>query len=845
MTNWRMAARLAWRDLLGAALGGMGIALACLMIGVAAIAAVGGMRASVQDGIDAQRRAMLGGDLAIESKDPLPDGLRRFLVAGGASVSRQIALRSMLYKADSDRPGDRLLVDLHGVDSAWPRAGDAPLSPAMPLARALSPQSAIAEPMVLARLHLRAGDRVRIGNRALTLRAALTTVPDAGSITLAPRVTVPIDDLQQAGLLSAGVLATWTLHAAWPGDDAQRQARAMAVEHDLAQRFPGAGWRLRDIRDASPGLSRMVDQTAQFLTLLGLTALLLGGLGVSAGVSAWMMSRRRLIGVLSSLGASSALIARIIGLQIGVLCFGGIAMGVVLGVLCAWIGLSLASGLLGVGPDVAAMLLSAARAAWIGILTALVFTIGPILRGLRVPPATLFRDLPGSGGGPRIWPWTVGAAALLLAVIVLTAGDRRLTAGFALALLPTLAFLLALGRLLRWSAAWLAVRMRHGGVMRLGVAMLARQGAGASRLVLGLGAGLCGLATIWLVEGALIDQFSRAVPEGAPSFYFIDIQPADLSRFQTILRRMPSVRGEADLPSLRTRVMRLNHTSAENASATPRTQWALKGDHGLTIMGARPDDIRLTAGQWWSADYDGPPLLSLDAGLATGWHVGVGDHLTLNVLGRDIDFRIANLRQVPWQSLRMNFAFVASPGLLSHAPHTMVATVRTDGDPSHDADVLAAVTDALPGATGIRVADVLATLAAMVRRLSIALTAMALVLLVSGLLVLCATLLAERPRRRQEAAILRALGASDTQLRLIWLVEFSGVGALTGLGAVLGGITLATIAMRLLLHAPLPFMPLRLLAVIVGALALMFVVGLLSLRESLRARPAALLRGSS
>jgi len=824
----------------------MWVALACLALGVAAMALVGGVRASIQHGIDDQRRALLGGDLAVEGPDPLPDAVRDVLERAGGRVSASVRMRSMLYAARPDGKADRMLVEVQGVDGGWPLVGGVTLGPEGTVSAGLGVgDGLLADPLVADRLHLGVGAEVRLGGWPLRYRAAMEATPDGGGISLAPRVVVALPALRRAGLIRPGMLATWSLRVVLPGGDRERRVRGL--EGELARRFPEAGWQVHDSRDAAVQVSHLVTELGQFMALLGLTALSLGGLGVSAGVSSWMAGRRRMMAVLSSLGASSGVIVTMMGGQIALLCGAGVVAGVIVGAGGAAVLARVSGAVLPVVVAPGAIVGSGGLAGVVGVLTAVLFALPAVLRGVSVPPASLFRDDVGvRGARPGVIRGVVVAVGLvLLAVVIGTAQDRRIAVGFVVSVALVFVLFGVIGRGVQGGAGVLA-RGRVG-IVRLGLAVLARrggaEGALVPRLVLGLGMGLSGLAIVWLVEGGLQTQFRAAMPRTAPSFYFVDIQPSDLERFEAVVGAHSGVRDVRTLPSMRTRVVSVNGVAAERVVASARTRWALKGDHGLTIEPVPVPGTDIVAGRWWGAEYAGAPLLSMDARLAEGWGVKVGDGLVLNVLGRDVAFRVANLRRVQWQSLRMNFAFVASPGMLSHAPHTELATFRTDGVAAHDADILADVTDALPGVTGIRVADVLRVLSGLVDKLALALSALAGVMLVSGILVLVSTVLAARRQRRAEGAILRALGASDRQLWGIWVIEFAVVGVAAGGGAAVCGVALADLVMREVLYVSMPFMPGRVVLVISGALVVMFAVGLVSLRAMVRARPAALLRG--
>ncbi|WP_419728352.1 ABC transporter permease [Lichenicola sp.] len=857
----RTALRLALRDWRGGPgmLRGMGIVLLCLTLGVAAIGTIGGLRDAIQSGVAEQRRAILGGDLAIESSDPLPDTLAAFLAAQGARTSTVIRMRSMVYGP----AGRRMLVELYAVDAAYPLVG------LVTLAHAADPQPSLvaglgrqggrpgllAEALVHDRLGAAAGTAVRVGDEAFRLGPILERMPDAaGSATLAPTVLIARAALDEAGLLRPGALYTSSLRVVLPDirtDEtaAARLVRARALAQRVAARFPGEAWHIRDINDAAPALTRVVDQVALFMTLIALAALLLGGMGVAAGVSSWLGSRTATIAVLRSLGAPPALAVSVFGIQVAGLCAAGILLGAVIGLALPPLAVRILADLLPVAPKGGLQWAPVGLASVFGIVVATLFTLAPMARAMLVPPAVLFRGPAGQAvHGRRLGTvlGSIGLSGLLVLLAVLTSPNRWLALGFCVvSALVLLGFRLS-GWMLTRLAQLLPRPAPRPGVgrvaIRLGLAALGRPAAPASRLLLALGAGLTVLATVALAEGDLRAAVLGQLPKHAPSFYFIDLQPDEIGRFGALLHGLPSVGEVRELPSLRTRVVAVDGVPAEQVQASAGTRWALRGDHGLTIAGPPPPDTHVIAGHWWPADYSGPPLLSFDAGLAKGWGVHVGSIVRLNVLGRDIDLRVASLREIAWQSLQLNFAFMASPGVLSAAPHTVIATVATSGRASDDAAVLAAVTDALPNVTGIRVADILAQLGGLVRKLAVALAAIGAVALLSGGLVLAATLAAAQRQRIAEAAILRVLGATGAQLRAAWLVEFAILGGIAGSLAAAIGAGLSWLLMRLVLRAPWAFLTGTVAAVILAAIALMLAAGFLATRRGLAASPAVLLR---
>ncbi len=827
-----LAWRLALRDLRGG-LRGMRVVLACLALGVAAIAAVGSLRAALDRGLAHDGAVLLGGDISIDSgAEPLPAALRAWLEARGGRVSAVVLLRTLAVAPS----GERVLVQLKAVDPAYPLLGTPVLDPALPLASALD-GGVVADPLVLQRLRLHAGDRLRLGNASLVLRAALVSEPDhaAGFTVLGPQVMIAAASLPATGLIQPGSLLTYDWRVRLPAG-----ADPSAAIAALRRAFPATGWRIRDASQAAEGLGQAIRQTSLFLVLVGLSALLVGGIGVAIGVRAWLDGRARTIATLRCLGAPARLVAAMFGLQVGLLCGAGILIGVAVGAALPAGAIALLGDRLPLPAEAGLYPGPLLLAALYGALTAAAFALWPLGRAARIPGAALFREavLPTGRASRGVLAANAVLALALAALIVGAAADRR----FALWFCASAALTLAAFR----AGAWLVMRAARAlpaqrpAWLRLGLANLHRPGAATPLLLTALGLGLTTLATVALIEGNIEGQFAGALPAAAPSFFFIDIQNDQLDRFRSIVAARPGASDLRIVPSLRARIVALRGVPVDQAHVAPGAQWALRGDRGLTYAAGVPDGSRVTAGAWWPAGYAGPPLVSLDEGLAHGWGLGVGDMLRVNVLGRDIDFRVANLRAIDWRALTINFTLVAAPGLLEHAPQMHIATLR---DPAgQDAALLAAVTDALPNVTGIRVADLLERIAALVGKLAGALQAAGSVTLASGALVLGGAVAAGQRRRIADAVVLRTLGATRGQIRAAWLMEFGAVGAAAGLLAAGLGTLASWAVTRFLLQAPWLFLPGTLALTVGGCVAAMLVLGYAGTYAALRVRPAGLLR---
>jgi len=781
--SWTLACRLMRRELRGG-LRGFRIFLACLAIGVAIIAGVGSLAAGVGAGLHADARSMLGGDVEVElALRPASDAERAFLDQSG-TVSETIGMRAMARRDDN---AARSLIELKAVDGAYPLYGEAGLDPPQPIADALAQRNglwgAVAAPALLDRLGLKPGDVLRVGDARFELRAALLHEPDAvtGVFILGPRVVIAKAALAETGLLVPGVVSSYGYRLRFTtGDDIP------AWEADAKLRFADAGWRIRDVANATPNLERLLDRIGLYLTLVGLAALLVGGVGVGNAVRGYLASRTPSIAIFKSLGASGRLVFTTYLLQISVLGALGIFLGLVVGAAAPLLLARLLPAMLPVTARFDLYSLPLAVAAAAGALTTLAFALGPLAAARSVPPATLFRattESPPSKLGPGILAAQAATALLLAGLVIATSSDRRLAGWSVLgAVAALIVFRLVAAGII--AAVRALGRPRHP-ALRLALGNLGRRGANTPDVIASLGLGLTVLVGLTAVEGNISQTLDREMPERAPSFFFIDIQPDQAAAFDALLRGFPEVSNFERVPSLRGRLVRLNGVPVERATVAPEAQWALRSERGLTYSSTAPTGSRLVEGEWWPSDYRGPPLVSFEAELARGMGLKVGDTLTVNVLGRDVTAKIGSLRSLDWASLGINFAMVFSPGSFSGAPETEIAVARVP--PEREAALEKAVTDRFPNISSIPVKDALQAVGSIVAAAAAALRATAAIALVAAGLVLAGALAASRRQRLYEAVILKVLGATRRDLLQAFLLEYGLLGLLSAtIAAALG-----------------------------------------------------------
>ncbi len=813
MNGLGLAWRLARRELRGG-FAGFRIFLACLALGVAAIAAVGWISASMTGGLNADARELLGGDISLRFNNRVFSAEQNaWLGRNTARLSSSLEMRAMAAPENPDaakgRNGRRRsLVELKAVDSAYPLYGQVVLDPPMALPDALDRRSdgswgAAVDRNLLLRLGLGIGDKVRVGVATFTIAAVVVREPDrvASVLSLGPRLMISDNALADTGLVQPGsqihyhtraILAAGADPAGW------RTA--------LDETFPNAGWRVLTPDQAAPGVRRFIERMAMFLGFVGLTALLVGGIGVANAIASYLEGRTAAIATFKCLGAPSRLIFRIYLLQVLVIGLAGIALGLLAGVALPMIALKLLAGFLPVAPAQGFYFAPLAVAAAFGLLTALTFALWPLGRAGEIPAATLFRDnIAPSGlrpGKPVIIAAAIGIA-LLGGLTVLTSSEKNFAYWFVGGALLTLA-------LLRLGATALVAAAAHlpkprGASLRLAIANIHRPGGNAGSVIVSLGLGLSVLIAVALIEGNLSYQINERLPRRAPAFFFIDIQPDQTAEFDATVTGFAGTSGFKQMPSLRGRIVRIDGVPVEKAEVAPESQWAINGDRALTSSATLTEGSVIVAGKWWPENYSGPPLISLDRGLARGFGVGLGDTLTLNVLGRRITGTIASLREIDWRSLRFDFAIIFSPGPLQGAPYTNIAAVEA---PVAIEDALEeAVASRFSNITAIRVREALQAASGILTGIGQAVRGAALITILAGALVLAGTIAAGQRRRIYTSVVFKVLGATRAALVKAYVIEFTILGLATGVIAALIGALTSWAVMVFLMQTDWIFLP--------------------------------------
>jgi putative ABC transport system permease protein len=847
--NLRLALRFARRELRGG-FAGFRIFFFCLVLGSAAISGVESLSDAFLTGLQDQGRVLLGGDVSVSLVHRAASPQERAFLDAQGTVSEALSMRAMAYAQSNSQ---RQLVELKGVDERWPLFGAPSLIPDQNLHDALACEDdgicgVAAEQTLLDRLHVARGDLLKLGNATVRVMAVLDKEPDRIStgFNLGPRLLMSAKGLPATGLVTPESLVNYTYRIALKGAPADPVAarRVIAQFRDLAEkRFPDAGWNIRDRSDAAPGIKRFVEQLTMFLTLVGLVALGVGGVGAGQAILAFLDKKRNDIAILKSLGASGGFVFLIFFLQVMAVAVLATLLGTALGAALPFAAVTFYGDALPVPPSFGFYPMPLLLACAFGLLSAVAFAVPPLSRARAVPPASLFRDTvaPAAVEGQNLYrAISIGAAAGVALLTLIIAPSRMFAAEFLVGAIAALGLLRLLAEGLRRTLR--AMPRPNSPLVRLALTNLVRPGAATGGVITALGLGLTLLATVTLLSATINAQVAAALPARAPSFFFVDIQPDEAVPFDHVVTGFSGASDYKRTPMIRGRITALNGVPSAQAQVAPDAKWALNGDRGITYAATQPPGTIITEGKWWPADYNGPTLISLDQTIARGTGLKIGDSMTLNVLGRSFEGRIASLRKVDFTTGGQNFVLVLSPGLIDKAPHAFLATVRVT-DAQENAMYMA-VTNRFPNISTVRVKDAIQQVQALLASLAQGISAASLVTILAGLLVLAGAIAAGSRARLYDATILKVLGATRARIALVYTIEYGVLGVATGLIALLAGTLAAWAIATSILDVPFTFDAQAVIVTVAGGGAATLIFGLLGALGALRSRPARRLRSA-
>lgn len=832
---WSAAWRIAKRDL-NRRFRGLRLLLVCMFLGVGALAAIGTLTGAIRGELESQGSTLLGGDLEVEVwQRPLSADENRFLESYG-TVSQGLRMQAMASSASAATP-----IELKAVDANWPLYGALTLADGTKVSAPPSRQAFIAKGAG-ERLGVTTGDSIRIGTQNLVVGGVIEDEPDRLSegFALGQTVIVAYEVPEKAGLTAPGAMYETKTRVRFSGQDDPEQ-----VEEAITKAFPTSGLDTRTRDRASPGAERFVGRMGEFLTLVGLAALIIAGIGIGGGVSSYLDARRNSVATLKILGATSRDIARIYTLQIAAAAAVGVGLGLVAGMMVTPLLTQALGSLLPVQTGFILDPFALLRAAAFGLLVALIFAAPPLLRARHYPAMALMRSrVSPLAHGLRDAAKPVAAGVGGIVLLTLPGSPQPLLSALFLA---GAAVLLGLLTLLGRGISRFAQRLPRSAnpVARTAIANLYRPGSATASLVTALGFGLSAFVLLAAVQTSLDGNISRSVPNRAPDYFALDVPRDRLDEFAaTVAQHAPDAVIES-MPTLRGSVLaygpRDNQTVVSELEELPEGAWALRGERGLTYSAELPSGNIVVEGEWWDSDHSGEPLVSIDEELAEATGLKIGDTITVGILGIERQATIANYRRIDWESLGFNNAFVFSPNALMDAPHNLAATIALPEGKEAPGLLRALVAD-FPSSSVVEVGPLLEEARTILEQVALAILAAAAVAVLAGIAVLLGAIAAARAARLYDTVMLRVLGASTRQLLMMQLAEFGLLAlVLAGVALVLGTSMAWLVITQLFDFDWLPNWA-HILGVLGAGVALVLAFALAASLPLLRARPASTLR---
>jgi len=814
-----------------------------VVLGIAALVSIGSFSANIRQAIQAEAKGLLGADLFVTAPAPLGPPVLDYLGALGGELAREQMFSSMMTFPEANR---LRLVQVHAVEGAFPFYGRFETDPPGAPGHLRSGGAvAILEPTLLAQFGVRVGDKVKLGRTMFTVIAALRKVPgeSPGVAMMAPRAYIPMAALAGTGLSGSEALARYRAMVRLP---ATRDPDA--VVRDMKARFPSVRLSFETVEERKRNLGQALEHLDAFLSLVGFVALVLGGIGVSSALHAYIRGKISTVAVLRCLGASArqsfaVYVAQGLALGLTGACAGGL-----LGVAVQTGLPGLARGVLPFDVDFFVSWPALLRGMGAGVVVCLLFSLLPLLSVRRIPPLAALRSAVAERAAVAPDPLRMAIAAAIAASVACFAiwQTGKVSVGLGFAGMLGLGFGVLLG--LAYAVAWAARRFVPKSlpyVVRQGFANLHRPNNRTVLLLLSLGLGTFLVLTLFLVRTTLLGEIRASGAAGRPNLIFFDIQDDQIDPLERVAAAAGSPAVErAPIVTMKIRSVRgmtVERIQADKALKIP--DWALRREYRSTFRGKLSSTEKVVQGVFAGrADPgSGPVPVSVEEGLAREMQLHLGDEIDWDVQGLPVRTRVGSIRAVEWRRMEPNFFVVFPEGVLEGAPKTYVAAMLA-ASPADSARVQRAVVDQFPNVTAIDLALVVETLDGIFTKVAFAVQFMALFTVATGLVVLAGAVLTGRHQRIRETVLLRTLGATRRQVALIQLVEYAVLGiqaaAVGGLLAVAGNALLA----RYVFHVAATASPWQIAAAVAAVAALAVATGFIAGRGVMDHPPLEILR---
>lgn len=834
-----LAFRFAMREL-RAGLRGFYIFLGCIALGVAAISGVNSVANSITQGIASESQAILGGDMSFSLVQRETTQSQKDFLSSKGDVSQIITMRAM---ARNNVAQEQTLVELKAIDAAYPLYGNFKLENTQNAN--LKDNEILVESLLLERLDMKVGDALEVGSSQFIIKDIILSEPDKLGLNVGfgPKAMISLQGMERTGLIQPGSLLRY--HYRVKLNDPSSSNIEATIE-EANQTFPNVGWRIRSQENAAPALSRSIQRFTEFLTLVGLTSLIVGGVGVANATRAYLETKRPVVATLKSLGAPGNFVFNLYLIQILIMAGIGIFLGLIMGVAMPYLARYFMGNILPISQGALFFPVALLPGIVYGFLTALIFAIWPLALSRDVQPTDLFRA--SSYGSRRKLPRLSYILILLICVASLVgfaiyfSQNRFIAIVFTGAIAGSFLLLQGVSLIIQYIAK--KSPSSRSPSLRMAVANIHRPGSLTSSIILSLGLGLALLVALASIDGNLRSQIANNIPKDAPDFFFVDIQNNEIDAFRATLAEVAPKGKTIAVPMLRGRVVSLKGINAEDYPVKAGGAWVLNGDRGITYAKRTPENSTLSAGSWWPQDYTGKPLVSVAQEEAGELDLNIGDSITINVLGRNISAEVANFRDVQWETLGINFVFVFSPNTFAGAPHSYLSTLTSGGnvEEGFDGKLLKRLSKEYPAVTAVRIRDVLSTVNTLISQLSTAIRAAASIALISSVLVLAGALASGNRERVHDAVVLKTLGATRPTLIKMLVLEYTLLGLATALFAILAGSLAAYFVISVIMKFQFVLLPGVAASTVLAALGFTIILGLVGTWKILGQKAAPVLR---
>ena len=808
------------------------VLLAAVILAVGALTAVGFLTDRIGKAVARQANEVLAADLRLRSQEPIPQLWRDMAGDYGLRMADLVSFPSVVFAGDASA-----LSSVLAVSDGYPLRGAVRISDGLfgeqREARGVPPPGDVwADSALLARVGADVGDLLDVGDTRLRIGAVVTYRPDQsiGFASLAPSLLMNVADIPASGLIAEGSRVRYALLVA--GDAAAVNEFNDAIQEELPDSI-----RLRSQEESSERAFEAADRAQRFLSLTAVISLLLSAVAVAMSARRFAHRRMDAVALMKSLGATQAFVISVAIVQLVMIGVIGVVIGSAVGFtaekLLSWILADIIAGDLP-DPGLTPVMLASGSA----LVLLVGFALPSLLQLRNTPPLRVLRHDAMPPSPSRILVAGLSLAAVA-AILYRSVGDAAMLAIVLGGIVVIAAVLYLVGR----GLVALMGRFRSGvGVAwRYGLANVARRGRASAVQVVAFGLGLTVLLLLTLVRTDLLAGWQRTLDEDAPNHFLINIQKEERAPVSRILEG-EGVTPPEFVPLVRARMTAINGVSVKERSyPTEDANWFVNREQNLSWTADLSPSNELLSGAWWSPDYAGPPLVSIEEEVAAETGLAIGDRLEFEVAGQSLEAEIASVRKVNWDSFQPNFFLVFSPGALDDFPATFIASMRIE---PAERPALVRMVRAHPTISVIDLGSILAQVRGIIEKASLAVQAVFVFTLAAGIAVLFAAVQSTIDERRFESAMLRALGARKRTVFSGVMAEFAALGTAAGLLASAGASILAAIIAVELFQLPYSFSPVLWITGVTAGLGVVCASGYFAARSAINSAPVDVLRGA-